>query len=88
MVNIDSKELSDFVRSTIDGIEKGLKKGYELSGDIEFEAAVVNLKRGEGGIKLYVVDASGKYGKEAVSKIKFKITQSWEPSGGVNLWQS
>jgi len=74
MAKIDSEELASFVSSTIESIEKGLKdKKYRLSGSIEFEVAVVNIMKGEGGIKLFVVDASGKYGTENVTKIKFKI---------------
>jgi len=76
LAKIDSEELKNFVSSTIESIEEGLKgKKYRLSGCIEFEVAVVNVKKGEGGLKLFVVDASGKYGKENVSKIKFKIEE-------------
>ena len=76
MVKIDSKDLESFVRSTIESIEKGLKEGYELMGDIEFEVAVINVKKAEGGIKLFVVDASAEYGKEWLSKIKFKVSSA------------
>ena len=73
-MKIDSEELKDFVSSTIDNIEEGLKgRKYRLSGSIEFEVAVVNVKKKEGGLKLFVVDASGKSGKEGLSKIKFRI---------------
>ena len=82
MAKIDSEELKNFVSSTINSIEEGLKgKKYRLSGCIEFEVAVVNVKKGEGGLKLFVVDASGKYGKENVSKIKFKIEEDREIAG-------
>jgi hypothetical protein len=74
LVKIDSEELRSFVSSTIESIEGGLKnKNYELKGYISFEVAVVNVKKGEGGVKLFVVDASGKFGKENISKIKFEI---------------
>ena len=74
LAKLDSEELKNFVSSTIESIEAGLKdKKYRLSGCIEFELAVVNVKKGEGGLRLFVVDASGKYGKEDVSKIRFKI---------------
>ena len=79
MAKIESQELKNFIRSTIENIEKGLKKGYELIGDIEFEVAVVNLKKVGGGLRLLVVDASGKYSKEAVTKIKFRVGQSFPP---------
>jgi len=78
-MKIESDELRDFVSSTIDSIENGLEgKKYRLSGSIEFEVAVVNIKKGKGGIRLLVADASGKIGKENTSKIKFKIEEKRE----------
>jgi hypothetical protein len=80
LAKIESEELKDFVSSTIESIEQGLKnRDYVLSGDIEFEVAVVNVKKVGGGIKLFVADASGKYGEEDVSKIKFKIRKRRKP---------
>jgi hypothetical protein len=86
MTKIDSEELRDFVSSTIKSIEEALKgkdKKYYLSKGIEFEVAVVNIKKGEGGIRLFVVDASGKYGKESISKIKFNIESEDTFSSGI-----
>jgi hypothetical protein len=68
-----SEELEEFVRSTIEGIKKGTPDGFALHAPIEFEVAVVKIKEVKGGFKLFVVDASGKYDKEAVSRVKFKI---------------
>ena len=79
MVDIESKELKDFVKATIESIEEGLKEGYELKGDIEFELAVVTKKGAGAGLKIFVVDASGKYEVEHVSKFKFKIGETFEP---------
>ena len=90
MARIESKELKDLVKSTIEGIEKGLKKGYSLQGDIEFDVAVVNVKRAEGGLKLLVVGVSGKYDKENISKIRFKVSQvpvSSPEESLVDLWR-
>lgn len=78
MANTDSEELKDFISSTIDSIEQGIqgkKEEYCLNGSIKFEIAVVNVTKGEGDIKLFVVDASGKYSNESVSKIAFEIAQ-------------
>jgi len=78
-MKIESDELRDFVSSTIDSIENGLEgKKYRLTGSIEFEVAVVSLKKGKGGVKLLVVDASGEFGKENIPKIKFKIKKKRE----------
>ena len=68
-----SEELEKFVRSTIESIKKGTPDGFTFHGPVEFEIAVVKIKEAKGGFKLFVVDASGKYDKEAVSRIKFKI---------------
>lgn len=78
VVKIDSEELEELIKSTIASIEKGKGKDYRLIGNIEFEVAVVNVRKGKGGVRLLVVDASGKYGKETASKIKFKISKKRE----------
>lgn len=72
-MKIDSEELKELIRSTIQSIEEGVTEKYQLKGAIEFNLAVVNVKKAEGGIKLLVVDASGKYSKETISKIRFEI---------------
>lgn len=67
-------ELDRFVKSTLDSIRKGTEdSGMVLNGNIQFELAVVKLKEGEGGVKVYVVDAGVKYRKEEISKITFEI---------------
>jgi len=71
-VDIDSKELKDFINSAINGVKSGLNdQDYVVAGAIEFELAVVKTKKKDAGISIYVVDASTKYGKETVSRIKF-----------------
>ena len=74
----ENKELSELVRATIEGVEKGLKEGYGLRGDIEFDVAVVNMENVGGGVKLYVVRLGKEQGKENVTKIKFKIGKDKE----------
>ena len=86
MSNIDGEELKNLVSSTIDNIEAGLKgksKEYVLSGNIKFEVAVVTVKQGEGGLKLYVVGVSGKTSKESVSKITFEVIDKGKQKGGM-----
>lgn len=74
MQNIESKELTELIRTTIDSIQNGVKgKGHHLKGSILFDVAVVNLEKAEGGLKLYVVKAEGKYSSECITKIKFEI---------------
>jgi len=71
---IESKELQDFIESTLASIDRALKNtGYRLTGPVKFQIAVVSAKRAEGGLKLLVVDASGKYDKESTSRIEFEV---------------
>jgi len=73
MSEVDSEELKKFVSSTIGSINSGLKEQeYLVAGAIEFELAVVKSKKKGAGLRIYVVDASAKYDKEVVSKIKFR----------------
>ncbi len=85
MSGIDGEELKNFVSSTIDSIEAGLKgksKEYVLNGSIKFEVAVLTAKKGEGGLKLFVVDLSGKKSKESTSKITFEVIDKGKQKGG------
>lgn len=67
-------ELDKFIESTIESIRKGTDySGMVLNGNIQFKLAVVKLKEGEGGVKVYVVDAGTSYRKEEISKITFEI---------------
>jgi len=66
-------ELKEFVESALDGVKSGLIKDSYISSEIEFELAVVNTKSAEGKFKIFVAEGSGKYSRDEVSKIKFKI---------------
>ena len=78
----DNKELEDFVRSACVGIQKGVTEGLELKFPVEFEVAVIIQKGVDGALKLVVVDASGNYAKQKISRIKFKIGKPLEASSG------
>jgi hypothetical protein len=80
MPNIESKELTDLITTTIDSIQNGTKdKGHHLKGSILFDVAVVNLEKAEGGLRLYVVKAEGKYASECITKIRFEIEKDKLP---------
>ena len=80
MPNIESKELTDLITTTIDSIQNGTKdKGHHLKGSILFDVAVVNLEKAEGGLRLYVVKAEGKYASECITKIRFEIEKDRPP---------
>ncbi len=71
------KGLDEVIKSTIDSIKKGTdSSGYSMPAFIEFELAIASTGEGEGGLKIYVVNAGGKLKKEELSKIKFQLNQN------------
>ena len=68
------EDLKEIVDSTLFSIGEGLEgKNCSLIGEVEFELAVIKKGDMKGGFKLFLADASGKYSKESVSRIKFKV---------------
>ncbi len=73
-MSTNSEELSEFIRSTIQGIKKGLEgENFTIVEPIKFNIAVAKIKEGGGGFKLHVVDAGGKYKAEEITKIQFEV---------------
>ena len=69
-----NEELRDLVSTTIESVKEGLKgKNCGVVGQMEFEIAVIKTKEAKGGFRFLIVDASGKYAKEKISKIKFNV---------------
>ena len=88
LTSVDSNELKEFIRSTIDSIEQGTQGNtpkYYVNGSIKFEIAVVSTKKVDGGFKLFVANATGKISNEAVSKISFEIKKESESKGGLPI---
>ena len=83
----ESKELEDFVRSACIAIQKGVTEGLEINFPIEFEVAVVPKEENDGTFKLLVVNDSGKYSKQEVSRIQFKIGKQEAASGRIRFFR-
>jgi len=81
-MNIESKELQEYINSTITAIKNGIKDtGFEIVKPIEFNLAVINTTEGGGGLKIYVAKAEGKLKSEEISHIKFEVQP--KPNGYV-----
>ena len=79
---VESKELSEYIRSVIDAAKEGTKgTGYTIDGDIILEVAVVNTKKSKDGIKILVVDSKSKYAKGTVSTIRIPLKVDESVSG-------
>ena len=79
----DSPELSQFLEIMQTEIKKGMTSDFYLKGDIDIELAVVKTKNVGGKFKILVAEAGGKYEKETMSKIKFKIAQRGDYSSRI-----
>lgn len=75
--SVEGSELEKFISSTIESIRKALPREGRILGTIRFELAVVTTKSTEGGMKILVIHAGGKYVKEELSRITFEIGNQW-----------
>lgn len=72
-MNIDSKELQDYINSSLTAIKDGVKQtGFKILEPVEFSLAITNIAEKEGGLKIYVARADGKLRSEEISHIKFE----------------
>jgi len=72
-MEINTNELKDYIKNICKAIENADTETINLKSPIEFELAVITKKEGKGKVNIFVVDAGGKYEKEAISKIKFSM---------------
>ena len=74
MNNIESKELQEYINSSITAIKNGVAgTGFKIVKPIEFNLAVTNTAEGSGGLKIYVAKAEGKLKSEEISHLKFEV---------------
>lgn len=66
-------DIANYLKLIKKSINDGLESDYEVNGDIDIELAVINKKTASGGIRIFLANVNGKYSKEHLSKIKFKI---------------
>ena len=83
-----SEDLKEIVSTTIDSVKEGMKgRKTGVIGPIEFELAVIKSKGAKGGFRFFLADASGKYSKESISKIKFSVIGTGTRATGL-LWMT
>jgi len=77
-MNIDSKELQEYIKSSILAVQTGVEgTNFKIVKPIEFNT---NTSEGSGGFKIYVVKAEGKLSSEEISHIKFEVTPTLKAS--------
>lgn len=75
-MNIEPKELEDYLKSSLSAIKRGVEGGgdFRISEPIEFDLAVINTQEGGGGLKIYVAKVEGGFKSEEISHIKIKVS--------------
>lgn len=76
----DVENLDEFVKTITTQINEGIPDTHYLKGDIEVELSIISSKNVGGKLNIMIAEAGGKYQKEELSKIKFKIAK--KDSGG------
>ncbi len=73
-MDINSKELQEYLISNIDACIKATKEtNSRVVGGIKFSFYTVNVKEKSGGLKIYVVNGEGKYKSEEMNHIELQI---------------
>jgi len=76
MSEVDSQELSEYIRRVVQGIDNGLSNTeFKISNEdkIVLEISLINTKKNENGLKIYVANVKSKCNKEELSKITIPI---------------
>ena len=84
-MKVNQKELTEYIKAVMKGIENGVPENYEIKSTVDFELAVINTKEAKGGVNILVVDGKGKHEKENISKIKFSIGREEIPMPPVGI---
>ena len=75
-MNIESKELEEFLSSSLSAIKKGVEGSgdFRIRDSVEFDLAVINTKEAGGGLKIYIAKAEGNFKSEEISHIKITVS--------------
>jgi len=85
-MEVDSKELQEYIKSALTAIKGGLDgTGFKIRKPVEFNLAVTNTVEGGGGMKIFIAKAEGKLKSEEISHIQFEAAP--EPEGSVHSYR-
>ena len=73
MVEVDSKEISQYMKSVLKGIEGGLSAGYFVSSGVSFDIGLKNISTKNGGVRITVVGIGGETKKESDARVSFEV---------------
>ncbi|MCV0372457.1 MAG: hypothetical protein K5793_02770 [Nitrosarchaeum sp.] len=87
-MDIDSKELTDYIANVLKGIHNPndpILKDYTAMQGVTFDLRVVHKKGTKGGLKILIASAEGEYEKEVVSKITFTMQHKDATKQGISV---
>jgi hypothetical protein len=88
-MEVESRDISEYVESVVKGVSGGIPQGFRLSGRIGFKLAVVKQETAEGSIRILVANARGEYTGGTVSTIEFGVEEAkGGEAGGVVIARS
>lgn len=72
-VQIDSEEISEFVKAVLNGIHEGVPEGNLVSTPVKFQLGIKSKKGAGGSLKLFVAGIGAEGSKEEIARIEFEV---------------
>ena len=72
-MNIDSEEISDYIKALVEGVTEGVPVGYFLSSPIKIDIAINNKGESDGSIKLMIAGVGGKRSSEQNARVQIEV---------------
>ena len=73
-LNVNSEELSTYIKSVLNGISQGITSGYTLNNSIKFQVEISNEVKIDGGVKVIIAHVGAGETSNKNAKIEFEIT--------------
>lgn len=68
--------IKDFIKKTLEEIETGLPKGYEISHEIAFNISLITTTNKKGGLNIKIASGEINKEKQTVHSINFGVVNS------------
>lgn len=80
-IKINGNEISEYVGAVINGVEKGIPKGFALSSPVKFQIGLTNVSDKEGNLTLMIAGVGGTHRKEENTRIEFEVDDALDVIG-------
>ncbi len=83
-MNVDSEEVSDYIKGVVEGVKKGIPSGHALSSPIRFRLGLRNVGGREGFLKIMIAGIGGSRSRQENAEIEFEVADV-TPEGIKNI---